>query len=138
MTHEPQASVDENGIRVSRSVEVRAPIASVWETLTDPRCIAQWFGQRADFPEGMREGATGTFGWAAPMSLDYFTIHNFMSTYLSYGARMLNDEGQCGFDTPEFRQALETFTSAYERGVTHPDAPSMPGTTNWMRWSWLT
>lgn len=73
--------------------------------------------------------ATGTYGWAAPMSLDYFTIQNFMSTYLSYGARMLNDEGQCGFDTPEFRQALETFTGAYERGVTHPDAPSMPGTS---------
>lgn len=65
MTHEPQASVDENGMRVSRSVEVRAPIASVWETLTDPGCIAQWFGHRADFPGGMREGATGTFGWDA-------------------------------------------------------------------------
>ena len=71
--------------------------------------------------------ATGTFGWAAPMSLDYFTVQNFMSTYLSYGARMLNDEGKCGFNSPEFRQALEVFTSAYSKGVTHPDAPSMPG-----------
>jgi ABC-type glycerol-3-phosphate transport system substrate-binding protein len=71
--------------------------------------------------------ATDTYGWAAPMSLDYFTVQNFMSTYLSHGARMLNDQGQCGFDTPEFRQALEIYTSAYERGVTHPDAPSMPG-----------
>lgn len=65
MAHDPQASVDETAMRVSRSVEVRAPIAAVWETLTDPRCIAQWFGQRADFPDGMREGATGTFGWDA-------------------------------------------------------------------------
>ena len=52
-----------------------------------------------------------------------------MSTYLAYGARMLDDEGKCGFDTPEFRQALETFTSAYKKGVTHPDAPSMAGDT---------
>jgi multiple sugar transport system substrate-binding protein len=94
----------------------------------DPDSPPQTWDELIDAAAKITE-ATGTYGWAAPMSLDYFTIHNFMSTYLSHGARMLNDEGQCGFDTPEFRQALETFTGAYARGVTHPDAPSMPGNT---------
>ncbi len=93
----------------------------------DPTKPPQTWDELIDAAAKIKE-ATGTYGWAAPMSLDYFTIQNFMSTYLSYGARMLNDEGKCGFDTPEFRQALETFTSAYSKGVTHPDAPSMPGT----------
>ncbi len=65
MPHEPQASTDEHTMRVSRSIEVRAPIDVVWQTLTEPRWIAEWFGQRADFPDGVREGATGSFGWTA-------------------------------------------------------------------------
>jgi multiple sugar transport system substrate-binding protein len=93
----------------------------------DPNQPPQTWGELIDAAAKITE-STGTYGWAAPMSLDYFTIHNFMSTYLSHGARMLNDEGTCGFDTPEFRQALETYTGAYGKGVTHPDAPSMPGT----------
>lgn len=69
----------------------------------------------------------GVYGWAAPMSIDYLTIHNFMSVYLSHGARLLNEQGQCGFETPEFYQALEVYTSVYKLGGTHPDAPTMPG-----------
>lgn len=65
MSHEPEASVDDTAMRVSRTIEVRAPLEAVWETLTAPRWIAEWFGQRADFPDGMHEGATGTFGWEA-------------------------------------------------------------------------
>lgn len=63
MVHESQAIADGHAMRVSRSIEVRAPIEVVWETLTDPRCIGDWFGQTADFPEGVHEGARGTFGW---------------------------------------------------------------------------
>lgn len=71
--------------------------------------------------------ATDSFGWAAPMSIDYLTLQNFMSIYLSHGARLLNDEGQCGLDSAEFRQALTLYTDAFKAGVTHPDAATMPG-----------
>jgi multiple sugar transport system substrate-binding protein len=69
----------------------------------------------------------GVYGWAAPMSIDYLTLHNFMSVYLSYGARLLNDAGQCGLDTPEFHEAVSTYVSVYERDATHPDAATMTG-----------
>ena len=64
MTHEAVATTDEGAMRVTRSIEVRAPIDVVWETLTDPASIAEWFGQRAEFPDGVHAGATGTFGWS--------------------------------------------------------------------------
>lgn len=63
MTHEAAATADETAMRVTRSIEVRAPLEVVWQTLTDPREIAEWFGQRAEFPGGMHVGATGSFGW---------------------------------------------------------------------------
>ena len=71
--------------------------------------------------------ATDAFGWAAPMSIDYLTLQNFMSVYLSHGARLLGDDGQCGLDSAEFRQALTLYTDAFKAGVTHPDAATMPG-----------
>lgn len=69
----------------------------------------------------------GVYGWAAPMSIDYLTLQNFMSVYLSHGASLLDDEGRCGLDSPEFETALETYVSAFAKGVTHPDAATMPG-----------
>lgn len=65
MTHEAAAATDEAAMHVTRAIEVRAPIDVVWETLTEPREIAEWFGQRADFPDGMHLGASGSFGWTA-------------------------------------------------------------------------
>ncbi len=70
---------------------------------------------------------TDAYGWAAPMSIDYLTLQNFMSVYLSHGARLLNEAGQCGLDSDAFRQALALFVSAFEAGVTHPDAATKPG-----------
>lgn len=69
----------------------------------------------------------GSFPIALPMSIDYLTLQNFMSVYLSHGARLLNDEGMCGLDSDEFRQALTLYTDAYKNGLTHPDAATMPG-----------
>ncbi|MBE7733738.1 ABC transporter substrate-binding protein [Devosia faecipullorum] len=69
----------------------------------------------------------GTYGMALSTSLDYFTVHNFMSAYLGYGARMLNEDGSCGFDSPEFRAALDVYTGIALDGSTHPDAASMNG-----------
>lgn len=71
----------------------------------------------------------GTYGMALSTSLDYFTVHNFMSAYLGYGARMLNDDGTCGFDSPEFKAALDVYTGIALDGSTHPDAASMNGDT---------
>ncbi|MCR8671861.1 SRPBCC domain-containing protein [Agrococcus sp. HG114] len=62
--HEPEAVVDEAGARVTRTIEVRAPIGVVWEALTDPRELAAWFGDTATFPDGTGAGASGTFGWS--------------------------------------------------------------------------
>ena len=69
----------------------------------------------------------GAYPIALPMSIDYLTVQNFMSWYLSYGASMLNEEGGCGLDTPEFKTALEKYTNVYKAGLTHPDAATMPG-----------
>ena len=63
--HAAEASIDESTMRVTRTIEVRAPIEVVWDTLTEPREIAEWFGDSTDFPDGMHEGAAGTFGWTA-------------------------------------------------------------------------
>ncbi|HWJ74881.1 MAG TPA: sugar ABC transporter substrate-binding protein [Kaistia sp.] len=71
----------------------------------------------------------GVYGAGLSMSLDYFTVQNFMSAYLGYGARMIGDDGKCGFDTPEFKVALDTYVSVYKEKATHPDAPTMNGDT---------
>ena len=55
-------------------------------------------------------GAGKYYGIAMPMSITYNTVQNFMSTYLGYGAHMLNDDGSCGFNTPEFKNALTVYT----------------------------
>jgi multiple sugar transport system substrate-binding protein len=76
-----------------------------------------------------KTGAGKYYGIALPMSITYNTVQNFMSTYLGYGARMLNDDGSCGFDTPAFKDALTVYTDIYKTGGTHPDAPTMDGDT---------
>ena len=58
-------------------------------------------------------------------SLDYYTIQNFMSTYLGYGARMLDDAGNCAFDSQEFRDALAVYAGIITDGSSHPDAATL-------------
>lgn len=68
--------------------------------------------------------ADGVFGFGVPGGIEYDTIQTFMSVYLGYGARFLKD-GKCGFDSPEFRQALTYYTNLYlEDKVTPPDTPT--------------
>lgn len=51
-----------------------------------------------------------------------------MSVYLGYGAKFLNDEGKCGFDSPEFRDALSYYTNLYlVDKVSPPDTPTYTG-----------
>ena len=57
-----------------------------------------------------------------PGGINYGTVQTFMVVYLAYGARFLNDKGLCGFDTPEFRAALQFYTDLYTKyHVTPPD-----------------
>ncbi len=65
------------------------------------------------------------YGFGIPGAIDYPTLQVFMNVYLGYGARFLNEEGMCGFDTPEFRQALQYYTDLYlVDAVTPPDTPT--------------
>ncbi len=65
------------------------------------------------------------YGFGIPGGIEYATIQTFMSVYLGYGARFLNDEGACGFDSPEFREALTFYTNLYiEDKVSPPDTPT--------------
>jgi multiple sugar transport system substrate-binding protein len=66
------------------------------------------------------------YGFAFAGGIGYDTLQVFMSVYLGYGARFLNEEGQCGFDTPEFRQALSFYTDLYlTDNVSSPDTPTI-------------
>lgn len=58
-----QAQIDIETSTVSRTIRIEAPRALVWAALTAPEQIAQWFGQRAEFPDGVHLGAEGSFGW---------------------------------------------------------------------------
>ncbi len=69
--------------------------------------------------------AGDVYGFGIPGGIDYGTIQTFMSVYLGYGARFLNDEGMCGFDSPEFREALTLYTNLYTADqVSPPDTPT--------------
>lgn len=64
MTTAP-AIIDDLQFTVTRTVLIRASRQRVWDCLTSPDHLARWFGQSADFPNGITEGATGTLGWTA-------------------------------------------------------------------------
>lgn len=68
--------------------------------------------------------AQKVYGWGVPMSISYFTLQTFMNFYLGWGARYLNAQGLCGFDSPAFRNALAFYTNLYVKDkVTPPDSP---------------
>lgn len=56
--------IDETTFTVTRTLRIEAPRALVFDLLTEPAEMAQWFGQTADFPEGVHVGAAGAFGWS--------------------------------------------------------------------------
>lgn len=65
------------------------------------------------------------YGFGIPGAIDYPTLQTFVNVYLGYGARFLNEEGKCGFDSPEFREALQYYTDLYlVDKVTPPDTPN--------------
>ncbi len=34
--------------RIEREIHLRAPVERVWQVITEPRYVAQWFGQKAE------------------------------------------------------------------------------------------
>jgi multiple sugar transport system substrate-binding protein len=88
-----------------------------------------WEELSADADKITKAAKGAAYGIALSASLDYYTVQNFMSAYLGYGARMIGENGKCGFNTPEFKAALTVYVSMYKNHSTHPDAPSINGDT---------
>lgn len=88
-----------------------------------------WDDLRTDAKTLTTASKDGTKGIALSMSIDYFTVQNFMSTWLGYGAKMLNSDGKCGFESPEFYKALDVYVGMFKDGSTSPDAATTSGDT---------
>jgi multiple sugar transport system substrate-binding protein len=86
------------------------------------------FDQMREFAIALTSG--DTYGIGIPGGINYGTLQTFMSVYLGYGARMLNDDGTCGFDSQEFRDALTWYTNLYSVDkVSPPDTPTYDNET---------
>ncbi|QIK73157.1 ATPase [Propioniciclava coleopterorum] len=90
--------------KITRTVRVAASQRATWAALTDPAAIEQWWGHPAVFPDGVREGAEGTFEWVGhglmPMRVERFDEpHHFDLLW-----------GGLGADTPGEDASLVQFT----------------------------
>ena len=47
--------------KIEREISIQAPIATVWEVITRPAYISQWFGSLAELD--LRPGGKGTLSW---------------------------------------------------------------------------
>ena len=47
--------------KIEREISIQAPIATVWEVITQPEYISQWFGSQADID--LRPGGKGKLSW---------------------------------------------------------------------------
>jgi uncharacterized protein YndB with AHSA1/START domain len=54
--------IDHERYTVTRSLHIDAPRARVWQAITRPEHISEWFGDTAAF-DALEVGASGTFGW---------------------------------------------------------------------------
>lgn len=48
---------------ITRTIDINAPIETVWATITEPDLISQWFGDTTEFDAV--PGGKGHFGWNA-------------------------------------------------------------------------
>jgi len=48
---------------IERTLELSAPVATVWRAITEPAELARWFGDSAELD--LRPGGEGWFGWSA-------------------------------------------------------------------------
>jgi uncharacterized protein YndB with AHSA1/START domain len=47
--------------KIEREISIQAPIATVWEVITQPAYISQWFGSQVEID--VRPGGKGTLSW---------------------------------------------------------------------------
>jgi uncharacterized protein YndB with AHSA1/START domain len=64
MTETTPAVVDDDTYTVTRTVLIRAHRSAVWEAITTPELMTEWFGEKAEF-SSVSVGVTGTIGWDA-------------------------------------------------------------------------
>lgn len=69
------AQADPDAGTITRTVLVDAEMQRVWETLTDPTAIGEWWGHPAVFDDGLRAGALGTFEWVGHGLFPIRVIH---------------------------------------------------------------
>lgn len=62
MTSNPPSVIDEDAYTVRRTITIAAPTSAVWDAVTRPEKIAQWFGQRVSL-EPVAVGAEGVIGF---------------------------------------------------------------------------
>jgi multiple sugar transport system substrate-binding protein len=90
--------------------------------------VPDTFDQARDFALQLTSG--DVYGIGIPGGINYGTLQTFMSVYLGYGARFLKDDGTCGFDSNEFRQALTWYTNLYLQDKVCPsDTPTYDNET---------
>ncbi|KJL18817.1 hypothetical protein RL72_03286 [Microbacterium azadirachtae] len=53
--------VDEGAFRVTRSIDIAAPVPKVWRAVTDPELLSRWFGRTVLLGDGA--GAHGTMSF---------------------------------------------------------------------------
>jgi ABC-type glycerol-3-phosphate transport system substrate-binding protein len=89
----------------------------------NPNKPPQTYQEMLQAAQALNKPSQKIYGWGIPGNIGYFTVQTFMTFYLAWGARFLNAQGLCGFDTPEFRAALTFYTDLYKRyHVTPPDS----------------
>lgn len=90
------SKIDHGAGTVTRTIRIEAARPLVWATLTSPEQIAQWFGQRAEFPDGIHVGAVGAFGWTDygdfPARIEaYDPVERFAFTWGTPGEQIRED-----------------------------------------------
>ncbi|UYN83494.1 MAG: SRPBCC family protein [Microcella sp.] len=58
----PPAVIDDDEFTVSRTIQIAAPLSTVWAAITEPKHLARWFGQTAAL-DSLAVGARGSVGF---------------------------------------------------------------------------
>lgn len=58
----PPAVIDDGEFTVSRTIQIAAPVQTVWAAITEPQHLVRWFGQTATLDD-LAIGARGSVGF---------------------------------------------------------------------------
>lgn len=107
MTHTPSAPgapahADLDAGTITRSIRIAAPRSVVWEALTSPEHVVEWWGHPMKFPDGIRPGSVGVFEWSEG---DFGVRIDRLDEWEAYGITWGFDEHP---DEPTTQQVLFT------------------------------